>query len=107
MLNSSNYRKELKRMPWLLLALAIALLLLVGVVFASAQQVNVYDQYGHLKGTSRTHGDSTTFTDEYGHLKGTSTTHGDSTMFYDQYGHYEGSARRQGTPSNPLTGGRR
>src|SRR5262249_31673584 len=92
---------------WLPLMLAIALLLLLGVAFASAEESNFYDRNGSYEGSVITHGNSTAFTDQHGHFAGSSITHGNSTSFYDRSGHFTGSVTRHSTStSHPLTGGK-
>ena len=51
-------------------------------------------------------GSSTSFYGSNGNFSGSSITHGRETTFFDRNGHFTGSVIQQGTPSNPLTGGR-
>src|SRR5262249_20886714 len=90
----SQYRmtmtNAMKRTSWLLLLLAISLLLLLGVAFGSAEELNVYDRNGSYQGSVFDYGRSQTFTDQRGFvLAGGMMSYGASlTEAYRQVGVY-------------------
>jgi hypothetical protein len=104
-----DLKSTLRLHTWMLTTITAVVLLLLGLSLrqAHAQQSTFTDANGNYAGSAFRYPSSTTFTDSNGSFAGTAIPHGNSTSFYDRSGRYTGSATRQGTASNPLTGGKR
>ena len=108
MINKSTHNDRMDRaLVAAAVVLAVTVAVLVTVRAARSEPATVYGKDGSFQGQVHTYGNTQTFTGQNGQFTGSSITHGNTTTLYDRNGHFQGSVVQPGTPSNPLSGGRR